>query len=319
MVPRDRRRVCHRSRPLTTVHTVHDFWIRPARPADDAAVRAIAAADGARGPRLDDPLTQVALVGGQVVGFGRIEWWEESDGTRLYLLSGAVDPARRRRGLGRRLLAAQEVRAAAHWNAQPGPGHPMLGANADESRPDRLALITEAGYRVRFTLVDLERSTAGAEDRPLPDGLELRPVEEDHHPQIHAAILTCFARHGLGFTKQSYADYREDVRDTDLWLVAWDAEGIAALVLNERRKDGSADTPWVAVLPRRRRQGLAQILLHRSLRLLAAQGIERATIRTTRENPDRTVELYEKCGYRVTGLLPRYAKPLRGDEPPGQH
>ncbi|MEV6489455.1 GNAT family N-acetyltransferase [Actinoplanes sp. NPDC051633] len=295
---------------------------RPPRAADRTAIEAIAAADDARAPSLDDPLTLIAEHGGQVVGFGRIDWWEEADGTRLYRLSGAVDAAHKRQGVGRRLLAAQEAQAAAHWRAEPGPGRPLLGTNADASRPDRLALLHDAGYRVRFSLVDLARDTAGAEDRPLPEGLELRPVEEEHHPLIHAAIVTCFARHGLGFSAQSYADYRAEARDTDLWLVAWDDEGIAALATNERRADGSADTPYVAVLPRRRRQGLAQVLLHRSLRRLAAEGIRTATIRTTQENQDRTVELYEKCGYRVTGRIPRYAKRMEllgGDEPAGEH
>jgi hypothetical protein len=33
-----------------------------------------------------------------VVGWCRNVWWDESDGTRLYLLLGSVDPAYRRRG-----------------------------------------------------------------------------------------------------------------------------------------------------------------------------------------------------------------------------
>ena len=79
----------------------------------------------------------------------------------------------------------------------------------------------------------------------------------------------------------------------------------------------------MAVLPRRRRQGLASALLRRNFALLAAHGIREARIRTVQENPNHTVSLYERVGYRITGRHPRYAKPLSfalsaaGSTPPG--
>lgn len=270
----------------------------------------MSAGDDVAPPAVGEPLAVVAEQDGRTAAFGTITWWDESDGTRLYRLAGAVARDLRRQGIGRRLLAHQERMAADHWHQDPTAGTAITGANADETRPDRLALLRDAGYRVRFTLVDLARSTGGAEDHPLPEGLELRPVETNHHPRIHEAILTCFDRHGLGFIQQSYADF--ETRDTDLWLVAWDKsdDTIAALVTNERRNDGTADTPWVAVLPRWRRRGVAQALLRRNLHMLAVNGIQQATIRTTQENPDHTVELYEKVGYRVTARHPRFGKPI---------
>jgi ribosomal protein S18 acetylase RimI-like enzyme len=303
---------------------VAELILRPYRaPGDTAALLAIrAAARPVEGdvklPKPDDPWALVAEQDGAVVGFSRVDWWEEADGTRLYLLSGCVAPGRRGQGIGRRLLARQEDQAAAHWRARPGPGRPVLGGNADDRRPDVLALLRRAGYRVRFTLVDLARDPSGTPAVALPAGLILRPVQDDHHPLIYQAVETCFADHGLGRHPRSYADYRGDIRDVDLWLVAWDDAGVAGVVVNERERDGSVDTPWVAVLPRWRRRGVAQAMLYRSLALLAARGCTTATIRTTQENKDHTVELYEKVGYRVTARHPRWGKPLGGQEPPGQ-
>lgn len=81
------------------------------------------------------------------VGWGRLEWWDEADGTRLYLLSGGVAVPRRRQGIGRALLARLEEEAAALWRADPGPGAALLGANAGPEEPETLALLTAAGYQ----------------------------------------------------------------------------------------------------------------------------------------------------------------------------
>jgi ribosomal protein S18 acetylase RimI-like enzyme len=85
---------------------------------------------------------------------------------------------------------------------------------------------------------------------------------------------------------------------------------VAAVIINERRKDGSVDTPWVAVLPGWRRRGVARALLQRNLRQLADHGVPKAVIRTVQENTNHTVALYEEAGYRVTARHPRYGKPL---------
>jgi mycothiol synthase len=287
---------------------VNDLVIRPYRgPDDDALLKAMPQPEGL--PR-DGVWGRVAEVGGAVAGCSRVDHWDEDDGTRLYLLSGYVDPAFRRRGIGRALLAHQETQAAAHWHADRGAGPALLGGNADENHPETLALLLAAGYRARFTLVDLARDPAGAPDSALPPGLTLRPVREQDHPGIHRTLQTCFADAGRGQHVPTYEEYLSGVRDVDLWLVAWDGDAIAAVLTNEREKDGSVDTPWVAVLPAWRRRGVARALLQRSLRLLAEHGVPKATIRTVQENTNRTVELYEQVGYRVTAHHPRYAKPL---------
>jgi mycothiol synthase len=289
---------------------VDSLVIRPYRAPDHAALKAIPQPDGhARQPR-DGVWGRVAEVDGRVVGFSRVDHWQEADGTRLYLLSGCVDPAWRRRGIGRALLAHQEEQAAAHWRAQPGAGRALLGGNAGQNRPDAQALLAAAGYRVRFTLVDLARDPAGATDVDLPAGLAVRPVRTSDHAHIYEALQTCFAGAGHGQHLLTYQDYLGGVRDIDLWLVAWSSDDIAAVLINEREKDGSVDTPWLAVLPAWRRRGVARALLQRSLRLLADHGVTTATIRTVEENANRTVALYEQAGYRVTTRHPRYAKPL---------
>jgi mycothiol synthase len=290
---------------------VDDLGIRPYRDTDADAVRDLRG--GRKAPRAGEPGALVAELGGTVVGSGRMTWWDENDGTRLYLLTGRVAPAHRGRGVGRELLARQEQEAVAHLRDHPHGGRVLLGGNADAAQPDAQALLLAAGYRVRFTVVDLAQDLAArgsAEDAPLPHGVEVRPVRPEHHPLIHRMLEECFADSGLGGDSRTYEQYQRDVRDVDLWQVAWDAGAVAGVVVNERAKDGSVDSAWVAVVPPWRRRGLAKALLLRSLRRLAGAGVGKATIRTVRENGNQTVGLYESVGYRVTELHPRYAKPL---------
>ena len=253
-------------------------------------------------------LRVIAEVNGAIVATGDVEFWDEADGTRLYLLSGNVDPDRRRQGLGRRLLDRQEKLAAAHWRAKPGSGPPLAGLRIDGA-PDRIALARAAGYAVRFTVVDLARGTAGAAVVEPPDGIVVGPAIADDLRPIQRLLKASFAHSGLG---QEARDWAALELDLDLTLVARDGARIAAVISSEREDDGSVDSSWVAVDTGWRRRGLAQLLLQLNLRLLADLGIERATIRTVRENPNSTVELYEKAGYTVIARHPRWAKPLPG-------
>ncbi|MEV4411679.1 GNAT family N-acetyltransferase [Catellatospora sp. NPDC049609] len=249
----------------------------------------------------------VAVADGDVVGYSRLDRWTEADGTEMFLVTGCVDPAHRGRGHGTALLRRQEAQAVAIGGATP---QAMLGGNADEGHADAQELLRDNGYQVAFTLVRLRRPVTAVPIPPLPDGLRLRPVRAEHHPAIHAAIDECFTGDRLGFVTVDYDEYLAGVSDTDLWVVAWDGDEVAGLVVNEREDDGVVDSPWVAVRPAYRRRGLASALLARSLASMREHGVTTACLRTVAENPHGTVSLYERAGYQVVQRLPRFRKPL---------
>ncbi len=249
----------------------------------------------------------VAVDAGEVVGYSRLDRWTESDGTEMFLVTGCVHPAHRGRGHATSMLRHQETGAAALGAAMP---QAVLGGNADEGHTDAQELLRDHGYQVAFTLVRLSRPVDAVPIPPLPAGLRLRPVRSEHHPAIHAAIEECFADDRLGFIAVGYDEYLADARDTGLWVVAWDGDEVAGLIVNEREDDGRVDSPWVAVRAAYRGRGLAAALLARSLTTMREHGARTAVIRTVAENPHRTVALYERAGYRVVQRLPRFRKPL---------
>ncbi|GAA2383140.1 N-acetyltransferase [Catellatospora methionotrophica] len=250
----------------------------------------------------------VAEDAGEIIAFGGLDRWTEDDGTELFLITGCVHPEHRGRGHGSALLAHQEARAAAAGSGLP---HQQLGGNADDSQPGSRRLLLDHGYRLAFTVVELRCLPAdGTAPTALPAGLRIRPVLAEHQPKIHAAIVECFTGSHHGFRPVDYDTHLAEVRDTELWTVAWDGDEIAGVVTAERRGSRAVDSPWVAVRPAYRRQGLALALVTRSLAAMREYRLTYASIRTVAENPHRTVDLYERAGYQVTQRMPRYRKPL---------
>ncbi|MFG1626538.1 GNAT family N-acetyltransferase [Kribbella sp. NPDC049227] len=246
-------------------------------------------------------------VGGAVVGAARMRWWDEADGTRLYLLTGSVEPAWQGKGIGRELLAWQEDRAREHAAADAGIGTPMFGGNPESER--QLALLEAAGYRVAFTRVRMTMPLSAPTEVALPAGVELRPASAADPRAVFEANAEVFGGSSLGYIQDTFeefeADVAEDFPEYALWTLAWDGDRLAGWVIS-----GVDDTPWVGVRPDWRRRGFASALLRANHAGLWAYGVRTASLWTILENPTGSVALYESLGYRIADRQPRYRKPF---------
>lgn len=251
----------------------------------------------------------LAEVDDHVVGCSWLDWWSETDETRVYLLLGSIVPEWRGRGLGRQLLAWQEQQAAARA-ATERIGNPVYGANVGQAGSE--SLLRHCGYTLAFTGLTLECEPA-AQEWKLPAGIKMRDVASEKHRMIYEAIADSFSGPRLGSRTFPYVEYLSDFEDTDLglWRVAWDGDQIAGLAITTINPNGIADTPWVGVRPPWRRRGIARTLMLATLDSLIQHGVRRAVISTHLENTDNSVGLYESVGYRITERRPRYRKPIR--------
>jgi GNAT superfamily N-acetyltransferase len=249
----------------------------------------------------------VAEVRGVAVGRARMRWWDEADGTRLYLLTGSVDALHKGRGYGRRILAWQEQHAREHAAADRGVGTPMFGANVESDRQQ--ALLIAAGYSVAFTRVHLRKELGPPEDLRLPAGVELRTASVEDHRAVFDANAEVFGESALGYVQDSLegfeADVAADFPDHRLWTLAWDRDRLIGWVIS-----GLEDTPWVGVRADWRRRGLASALLRDNHARLWEYGVRTASLWTILENATGSVALYESLGYRITDRQPRYRKPF---------
>jgi ribosomal protein S18 acetylase RimI-like enzyme len=259
----------------------------------------------------------LAEVEGQVVGYTWLTWWEEMNGTKLYLHLGWLVPEWRRKGIGRALLRWQEQRLRQIALKQPTAKPCMFGGNADETQPGNRALLLSEGYTVAFTFVWMtcQIPTEPIQLTPLPDGLEIRPVEREHLPAIYAANEEAFSE-----SHDSLESYETWLRkpggpdlDTSLWVVAWDGDEIAGHVISTSDEEG-AHTPWVGIRRAYRRRGLGKALMTRMLQRCQERGIQQADIGTVAENPGKSAHLYESVGYQIVSRHPRYRKPMSASD-----
>ncbi len=267
-----------------------------------------------------------AEVDGEVVGYGWTFWVDHTDGPRAYVTRGHVHPAWRRRGVGTAILERNEARlrelSASHDVERPRE----LGTFADERRPGAVALATSHGYEpVRYFFEMLRPTLEGIEEPPLPDGLELRLVEDRvGYRRLFDADAEAFLDHWGGFdaSDETFAEWIDDPNfDPTLFVIAWDGVDIAGAVINSidanenellQRRRGLLDSVFVRRAWRRR--GLAAALVARSLVLLREHGMDSAWLGVDADNPTGALGVYERAGFGVHSRGTAYRKPMESNQ-----
>ncbi len=262
-------------------------------------------------PLYDPPRdTRVIERDGRFVGAARTSW-REREGAIVHRIEIWVRPSSRRQGLGRRLLAWAEerARAAAAEGAGSGELTHVFGANTGDDVPAGVAFAELMGYRpVRFHYEMRRALDVPIPDVPLPDGLEIRPVQPAQHRTIWDADEEAFRDHwdAATVTEDDFRTFfaNPDI-DPSLWQVAWLGEEVAGLVVNgiyphENERTG-IKIGWLdSVATRRpwRKRGVASALIARSLAILRDRGMEVAALGVDVESPTGALSLYEGFGFQ---------------------
>ena len=242
------------------------------------------------------------------------------DGIALHSMETWIRPSHRQDGLPRALLLWAEDRAreaAAEW---PLDQPHELGTWVDDGESGAIALLEAEGYRqVRFGFMMVRSLADPIPDRPLPDGLEVRPVVESDHRRIWDADSEAFRDHyaPLERTEEDYLSwFSTPSLDTSLWRVAWAGDEIAGSVWNfiwpEENERLGVKRGWLEHISVRRpwrRRGLASALIVDSMRMLRDQGLTEAALGVDAENLSGALHLYESLGFRRhrTGISYRKA------------
>ena len=268
----------------------------------------------------------IAELDGRFAGFGRVEWHDSNDGERWYEGVTIIDPALRRRGIGRALLAWTERRRLEITREQAATDGSLRTRPRwfttflfDGNIGGRI-LLTGTGYEPFRRFATMRRpDLAAIEAHALPPGLEIRPVPRDLAAmrQVFDADAEAFRDHfgWVEATDERFAEFVEDPDvDPDLWIVAFDGDEVAGGVLNGvHQVPGGGREGWLdSVFVRRpwRRRGLARALIAQSLELLEARGMSNASLGVDLSNVNQALALYESCGFRAVSRATAYRKPL---------
>ncbi len=271
-----------------------------------------------------DPMRDavVARVGDEVVGLATTDW-RAHDTFVSHEVSVWVRPARRRRGLGRRLLAWAEARARDVRRAKPGEnGLPhVLDAYLAVEVAGVETFAEAAGYSPHtYGFLMLRQLAEPIPAAPLPEGLEIRPVQLSDHRLIWDADTEAFRDHAEP-SERDEADFEhwfsQPGLDTSLWRVAWAGDEVAgsvmAMIWAEENAALGVRRAWlehVSVRRPWRRMGLASALIAESLRVLRERGLDQAILGVHGENPTGAVGLYERLGFHVHRRWQLWRKPI---------
>lgn len=252
----------------------------------------------------------IAELDGRVVGMASRETIDTTDGFREHRNDGEVDPAFRRRGIGRALLA-ENIRQHREFALNDPTDRPRIfGSWTWERQAGDEALLRGEGFEaVRYFFDMVRPNLDGIPEVPLPDGLTLRPIERSMAKQVWDADVEAFQDHWGGFDhSDEHLQRWLDNPNTDLsiWVIAFDGEEVAGGIVNgidpEQNAALGLRRGWLqSVFTRRpwRRRGLATALIAESLRVLRDRGMTSAALGVDAANPSGALGLYEGLGFAV--------------------
>jgi len=261
---------------------------------------------------------------GELVAFGGLRGSATVRDVDRIWLGGAVHPAARGRGLGRRLLTWQERRAAElHHERHPGvPGQLQVGVY--DSAESQAALVRAAGYTPARYFNDMERDLTAELPPvpPAPDRLRVVPFDARYDEATRLAHREAFADH-WGSTLpdpqrwQHWYTGSQSFRP-DVSLLVLDGDEVAAYLLSyfwaaDAEATGVREA-WVGQLGTRsawRRRGLASLLLATALATYRDAGYQQAGLDVDSENPTGALGLYERLGFTVAHRWVTWCKPVR--------
>lgn len=272
---------------------------------------AIAAEGGGHGVVATDDRERVVAY-----GFVLPRALEASPATALLL--GAVEPASRGLGIGRRLLAWQRDRGLA-WLAELAPWTPrrVLGYVDEYAVATRRAM-TAAGLAPAREYLHLRRDADPAPEAALPEGVASAPLSAEHEDAVrhlHAdAFRDAWGSHALDAAAWA-AFAARSIFDRDLSRVALDPSGRVvgfALVEVDPQEHAAQGVSFallasLGVVADQRGRGVASGLLAELVARAGERGLQQVALDVDVASESRALALYERLGFRAAHRRLAYA------------
>ncbi|WP_369382859.1 GNAT family N-acetyltransferase [Streptomyces sp. cg36] len=278
-------------------------------------------------PKLDLVHNTVGMWSGdRMVAFAVLCDPDPVRGVLRFETNGAVDPAWRRRGLGREIIGWMRTRARAlHAKHDSGaPGELTLGGVSTNAGLAALAERTGfAPCRYWFTMSrDLHTTPLPAPAPADLEGLRLVPFAWGYDEAVRLAHNEAFLDH-WDYTEADEVEWRTWYTgarafrpDVSAVLLDIDNHVAAYLLADEYVADTAATgrrtctVGHLGTRPAHRGKGAARALLAHTLQAAGQQGYDRAELVVDTANPTGALGLYESLAFVTDRKLITYAGPL---------
>ena len=262
---------------------------------------------------LDDTATEI--------GFSRVSWYTGKDDVKLYTQSSFLLPEYRKTGVWSEMVKENEYRLREIATRHPYRQR-FFQSWATENQKEWISVLENKGYKAVRHFNNMLHSLENIPDQTLPDGIEVRPVQDDHYRKIWDAQRDVqkelFEYVAEQWVDDSFQAWLNDPSHTPhLWQIAWCGDQVTGMVLariNEvenqelNRKRGYTEhvfirKPW-------RKRGIAKALIANSLKEFKKLDIEEAELGVDTENESGAYEFYRRMGYRTISTDIWFRKPM---------
>ena len=222
-----------------------------------------------------------------------------------------VHPARRGRGLGRRLLGVVEERAARQGSRD---GH--LRQNVTNLMADARGLLEDAGYVYSHHYALMERAMTERPAPPSPpEGVTVRDYEVGPDDAVvHAAFNRAWAQYeGERWEPEPLERWMDSVESEDFdprhWHLAVEDGEVIGFCLGERY----GDRGWIQYLgtvPEHRGRGLGRLLLLTGFAAFYDDGVRNVELTASSTNVPAARALYDREGMSEILRYENLKKPM---------
>ena len=264
----------------------------------------------------------IASLADTPVGYSRLGWYSSRPETRLYYQISFLRQEYRPRGFWPLLVAENERRLRQVAAEHPPVPERYFQAWASDYQKDWIAVLESMGYLVVRRFNNMLYQLGEAPRKPVPAGLEVRPVQPE---QMHS-IWEAQKEMNAGLFENVAEDWLDEkypawlanpANNPRFWQLAWEGDKLAGMVLarideqeNEKRNRKRGYTEHIYVRPAWRGRGLASALIARSLQVLKEQGMTEAELGVDSENESAAFRLYQNLGYQTFSVDTWFRKPM---------
>lgn len=259
----------------------------------------------------------IAADAGEAIGYSRLGWYSSRPQTRLYYQISFLRPEKR--FLWSALIAENERRLREIAAGHPPVAERYFQAWVSDNQLAWKTALEAMAYQVARRFNNMLHPLDDVPSRPLPSGLEIRPVLPEQMRQVWEAQRDMnaglFENVAEDWLEEKYPAWLANPENKPaFWQVAWEGDRLAGMVMAHLDE---ADAPHpgmhgytehIYVRPQWRGRGLASALITHSLQLLKAQGATEVELGVDAENESAAFRLYEHLGYRTYSVDTWYRK-----------